>query len=168
MNKQLTNDWPGLTENSVDICNEQSVSGLFDPQVNKKQFKSVVRKACQKYNNEELKSQISSYKKMSAIQNEVEKGNDYFFSEALQTARTVFRFRVELFEAKYNFKNKPDYKNEHYMCDSCMSQIDVNTHVLHCPAYATLRQDRDLNNDVHLAQYLQQVLEIRMKLRLDR
>ena len=54
------------------------------------------------------------------------------------------------------------------MCDSCMSQIDVNTHVLHCPAYAALRQDRDLNKDVHLAQYLQQVLEIRMKLRLDR
>ena len=99
---------------------------------------------------------------------EVKKGNNYFFSESLPTVRTVFRFRVELFEAKNNFKNKPEYKKENYLCDSCMLQIDLNTHVLHCPVYASLRQDRNLNNDVHLAHYLQKVLEIRTKLRLNR
>ena len=73
-----------------------------------------------------------------------------------------------MFEAKYNFENKPEYKNENYLCDSCMSQIDHNTHVLHCPAYASLRQNKNLNDDKHLALYLQKVLDIRMKLRLDR
>ena len=168
MNEQLLNDWQGLTKQAIQICEELNVSGLFDSRVSKRQFKVTVRKACQKYNDIELTNQINTYKKMSAIRDEVEKGNSYFFNEDLQTVRTVFRFRVDLFEAKYNYKNKQEYKKENYMCDSCMSQIDQNTHVLHCPVYATLRQDRNLNNDVHLAQYLQKVLEIRMKLRLDR
>ena len=144
------------------------MTGLFDPTVTKNQFKSVIRKACLKLNNEELINQIGTYKKMSAMRDEMQKGNGYFFSEALQTVRTLFRFRVDLFEAKNNFHNKSEYRKENYLCDSCMSQIDLNTHVLHCPSYAQLREDKDLNNDTHLAQYLQRVLEIRMKLRLDR
>ena len=168
MNEQIVNEWPGLVKVAVSICDELKVPGLLDSQINKNQFKASVKKACSRLNNEDLISQISTYKKMSAIQNEIQKGNGYFFAEALQTARNVFRFRVDLFEAKYNYKNKPEYKNEKYMCDSCMSQIDINTHVLHCPAYASLRENRNLNNDKQLAQYLQQVLEIRMKLRLDR
>ena len=105
---------------------------------------------------------------MSAIKNENQRGNGYFFHESLFSARTLFRFRVDLFEAKLNFKNKPEYKKEGYLCDSCMSETDANTHVLHCPSYSKLREDKNLNNDTHLAQYLQKVLEIRMKLRLDR
>ena len=67
-----------------------------------------------------------------------------------------------------NFKNNPEYKKEHYLCDSCMSQIDENTHVLYCPSYSMLRENKNLNDDTHLAQYLQKVLDIRMKLRLER
>ena len=118
-------------------------------------------------NNEDLKSQISTYKKMSAIQEEVRKGNAYFFRESLSTVRTLFRFRVDLFEAKMNFKNKQEYKEENYLCDSCMSAIDRNTHVLFCPSYRELREGKQWNKDTHLTEYLQQVIEIRMKLRLD-
>ena len=67
-----------------------------------------------------------------------------------------------------NFKNKPKYKKEQFLCDSCMSEVDENTHVLYCPSYSALREGKNLNDDNHLANYLQQVLEIRMKLRLDR
>ena len=105
---------------------------------------------------------------MSAIKDEISKGNNYFYSENLKNARSIFRFRVDLFEAKYNFKQKSEYKKEKYLCDSCESAVDLNTHVLFCPSYAILRQDKNLNNDKHLAEYLQKVLEIRMKLRLNR
>ena len=67
-----------------------------------------------------------------------------------------------------NFKGKPEYKRENYMCDSCESAIDHNSHVLYCPSYAALRQDKDLNSDSDLADYLQNVLEIRTELRLNR
>ena len=101
---------------------------------------------------------MSTYKKMSAIQDEVQKGNEHFFRENLYSARAIFRFRVDLFPAKMNFKNKPEYKEEKYLCDSCMSEIDHNTHVLYCPSYRLLREDKDLNNDIHLAEYLQKVM----------
>ena len=107
-------------------------------------------------------------KKMSALRDEITKGNNYFYSESLFNARTIFRFRVDLFEAKSNFKHKPDYKKEKYLCDSCESEIDVNTHVLFCPSYSMLREERNLHDDGDLANYLQKVLEIRTNLRLNR
>ena len=82
--------------------------------------------------------------------------------------RTIFKFRVDMFQAKLNFKNNPQYREEKFLCDSCESEVDNNTHVLHCYSYAELREGKDLNNDVHLAQYLQKVVDIRTKLRLSR
>ena len=73
-----------------------------------------------------------------------------------------------MFEAKINFKQKSEYKKEKYLCDSCESEIDENTHVLFCPSYSDLREEKNLHNDAHLAEYLQKVLEIRTKLRLNR
>ena len=105
---------------------------------------------------------------MSALRDEISKGNKYFFQESLHNVRTVFRFRVDLYEAKLNFKNKPEYKRENFLCDSCESASDENTHVLFCPSYAILREGKNLNDDSHLAEYLQQVLEIRTNLRLNR
>ena len=103
---------------------------------------------------------------MGAIRDEVKKGNDYFFREPIQGVRSIFRFRVDLIEAKMNYKNK--YKNDNLLCDSCESSIDLNTHVLHCPAYKDLRVDKDLQNDHHLTLYLKKVLAIRAKLHLAR
>ena len=105
---------------------------------------------------------------MEAIKDEIHKGNSYFFKETLSNVRILFRFRVDLYEAKMNFKHKPEYKAEKYLCDSCESEVDVNTHVLFCPSYATLRENKSLNNDSDLAEYLKSVLEIRMKLRLNK
>ena len=54
------------------------------------------------------------------------------------------------------------------MCDSCEIIIDKNTHVLYCSPYQELRRDSYLNSDSDLANYLQQVLLLRTKLRLTR
>ena len=102
---------------------------------------------------------------MSALRDEISKGNSYFFCETLQNVRILFRYRVELYESKMNFKNK--YKGN-YLCDSCESESDVYSHVLYCPAYISLRENRCLNNDRDLAEYLHAVLEIRSKVGLNR
>ena len=169
LNEQMQNDdWPGLAKVASDLCIELSINGPFDPGINKKQFKYIVKKACQQKNEEDLKSQICTYKKMSALNDEIKKGNSYFFKETLKDARTIFRFRVELYESKLNFKNKPEYKAEQFMCDSCESEVDDHTHVLFCPSYADLREDKRLNNDSDMAKYLQKVLDIRTNLRLNK
>ena len=153
MDEQMSNNWSGLVKQAKICSDELNLSGLFDQQVTKSQFKLKIKEACKKANDTELKRQIQLYKKMSAMKDEISKGNTYFFKETIQNARTLFRFRVELFEAKENFKNK--YKNEGFLCDSCESKIDQNSHVLYCPSYTSLRKGKSLNSDSDLAQYLQ-------------
>ena len=145
-----------------------AIQDPFNDQFSKSQYKAIVKRACETKNTADLKAKIQTYKKMSAIKDEFEKGNSYFFSESLQNVRTLFRFRTELYEAKMNFKNKPEYKAENYMCDSCESEIDHNSHVLFCHAYSELRQGKNLNHTPDICEYLQKVLDIRTNLRLQK
>ena len=105
---------------------------------------------------------------MSALRDKITKGNSYFYDQTLQNARILFRFRVNMYESKQNFKQKPEYKAEKYLCDSCQTEIDHDTHVLFCHSYSALRENKDLNCDQDLAEYLWKVLDIRTKLRLNR
>ena len=73
-----------------------------------------------------------------------------------------------MYESKQNFKHKPEYIAEKFMCDSCQSEIDDSTHVLFCPSYSALRENKNLNCDQDLAEYLLKVLDIRTMLRLNR
>ena len=84
--------------------------------------------------------------------------------------RTIFRYRVELFDAKINLKNNPKYKAEGYLCDSCESKTEKEDtrHILFCPAYAPIRENKSLNCDQDLAEYLKKVLEVRTNLRINR
>ena len=100
MNEQIANEWPGLSKQAQSICDKLKVTGLFDNKITKKQFKGMVKKACIQCNEQDLQDQISQYKKMSALRDESTKGNGYFYTETLKNARTIFRFRVEIFEAK--------------------------------------------------------------------
>ena len=43
---------------------------------------------------------------MTALRDEIIKGNGYFYSETLKNARVLFRLRVELLKAKMSFKQK--------------------------------------------------------------
>ena len=162
LSEQLTNNWQGQGQVAQELCNELNIHGLFNQDISKAQFKISVRRACQLKSEEDLITQINSYKKMTALREESEKGNAYFFRETLENVRTLFRFRTDLYEAKLNFKNK--YKNENYLCDSCESESEDSTHILNCPAYAHLRVNKSLNSDKDLAKYLQKVLEIRTEL----
>ena len=168
LDEQLSNDWDGLSKVAKQIEEELEISGVFNADVRKQSYKKVVKEACHKKNDESISNSINQYKKMSALRDELNKGNEYFFKDSLKDVRTLFRFRVDLFEAKKNFKNKKEYRDEKYLCDSCESEVDENTHVLHCRAYKDLREGKSMNNDEELCEYLQRVLEIRTSLRLNR
>ena len=168
LTEQLENGWDGPSKDAITIQEMLGITGVFDPEVSKDQYKKTVKEACIKSNDEDLKIRISEYKKMGAFRDEIEKGNKYFFSESLENVRTLFKFRVDLFPAKRNFKENKEFKKENYMCDSCMTTSDENLHVLNCISYKSLRNGLDINNDSHLAWYLQKVIEIRSELRINR
>ena len=81
----------------------------------------------------------------------------------LQAARTKFAIRTKMTKTvKLNFKNDPLNKKKLWMCDDC-SSVDSQEHILWCPAYGHLRQEKNLEDDKDLTRYFQQVLQLRDK-----
>ena len=68
--------------------------------------------------------------------------------------------------AKFNYKNDVKNRSELWRCDSCMTAIDTQSHILWCPSYHTLRQGKDLNSDKDLVNYITKVFEIRENLKI--
>ena len=87
-----------------------------------------------------------------------------------QYIQNLFKVEIKLLKfacnVKFNYKNDQQNSRELWKCDSCQSSIETQDHVLWCPAYATIREDKDISNDNDLANYLKQVLIIRDKLNL--
>ena len=155
-------------KNAEEIMGIIGIDGLFNKDISKVKFKKTVKEACERKNGEELKENISKYTKMKALRDEIVKGNEYFFKLSLHDVRNIFKFRMEMYHSKMNFKQNAEFNKENYLCDSCETQTDENIHVLFCSSYQKLREGLDINNDSHVAWYLQQVLEIRTELRLNR
>ena len=57
-------------------------------------------------------------------------------------------------------KSNQKYAAELWRCNECMS-MDSQSHIVWCPAYAPLREGKNLNNDEDLVKYFQTVMKIR-------
>ena len=73
-----------------------------------------------------------------------------------------------MFKCKWNYKNDTGYKEDLWVCNSCQSAIDTMSHVLICPAYQPLRENKSMDNDSDVVAYLVAVNRIRAKLGLRR
>ena len=85
---------------------------------------------------------------------------DYVKSMKLRDARTLFRIRSGMINVKMNMKNNLKYSMDLWRCDDCRS-MDSQSHIIWCPAYAELREGKDISCDRDLVTYYQQVLKLR-------
>ena len=65
-----------------------------------------------------------------------------------------------MLNVKMNRKNDPKYAQDLWKCDDCHS-MDSQAHIVWCPAYAALREGKDLECDKDLVEYYQKVMKIR-------
>ena len=89
----------------------------------------------------------------------------YIQDKCVEDARTQFRIRTNMIDIKMNFKSDPRNSRELWRCDGCRRTVESQPHILHCPAYKTLREGRDVNVDKDLIKYVQDVLVVREKMR---
>ena len=82
----------------------------------------------------------------------------------LYDSRLNFQIRSKMLDVKFNFSAK--HEHELWECDSCCSSIETQSHLLYCPAYASLREGKDIKNDEHLISYIREVMNVRTKLNL--
>ena len=168
-NEQLVNKWPGLIKDAEKAARlfEIDFDLIVNRDISKISFKRYVKKQARIFNNKTLKDSMTTYKKLDQIINENPAEVKYFRNEPVFSGRQIFRFKTEMYEAKLNFKRKYN-NNNNFLCDSCQSQQDQNSHVLYCESYKDLRAGKNLQSDRDLGMYLQQVLQIRTQLRLTR
>ena len=70
--------------------------------------------------------------------------------------------RTKMTKVKMNMNNS----EQNWMCDSCETAIDSQSHVLGYPAYAKIREGKDLSSDIDLIEYFDKVMSIRTELKL--
>ena len=90
----------------------------------------------------------------------------YLKELTLNEARINFRIRCKMTDLAWNYKHDRTYQEACWRCDSCQTCIETQEHVLICPAYAELREGKDIKNDRDLVNYMQKVMIIRDKLKI--
>ena len=78
----------------------------------------------------------------------------------LRDARTYFCICGDMIKAKMNMKHNSNYAKKLWKCDDCQC-MDSQAHIIWCPAFAPLREGKDLNSNSDLVLYCQQVIKIR-------
>ena len=113
-----------------------------------------------------LKQEISSKSKVKdgPMAKEDFESKEYLAKMTLESSRMNFKLRSKMLDVKFNYSAK--HEKELWLCDSCCSSIETQSHLLFCPAYSTLREGKDLLNDDHLIEYVQKVMNVRTKINL--
>ena len=155
---------PGLVQECKELLKNMELSNV--EHCSQPQWKQAVNKAMKIKNRNDLLEIMArkSYKKIDLEELKSEKFElkPYMSELNLNAARTKFAIRTKMTKTKLNYKNDPSNKNSLWMCDDCQS-VDSQEHILWCPAYGHLRENKDLNDDRHLTRYFQQVLQLRDK-----
>ena len=127
-------------------------------------FKHIIKKKINIKNEEQLRNKLKGFKKLENLSDEPFECKEYMKILNLEQIRMKFRIRTKMIKTKMNMKNM--YKN--WLCDSCETAIDSQSHVVWCPAYSKLRAGKNLDSDKDLIEYFNKVLAIRSELKLTR
>ena len=164
LNVQIANDTPGLVQECKKEIKKLGLPNIFDNNYSAKQWKSTVKKAVSKANENEIRTKLSTYRKFrySDMIGEKFGMKPYLRNLNLQDIRIKFRYRTKMLKhVKMNFSSDPIYVKACWRCEC--GQIDTNEHILRCLKYEELREDKNLNDDNDLCDYLTKVTLIRSK-----
>ena len=167
---QSTLSYPGL----ISECEVLLMNYELPPvsSTSKLSWKKLVnQKICEK-NRYDLLEKIRppAYKKLDFETLSAEKfeRKEYLDKLNLADARLRFSLRAKMTKTvQMNFKNDRKYKQNQWKCQDCQIP-DTQDHIVRCPAYQSLRADKDLSNDKDLVSYFRKVIKIREKLEDER
>ena len=106
---------------------------------------------------------MSNYSKLkgSPLMNENWETRSYIQDMRLEDARTNFRMRCSMLRTvKMNQKSNEIFARELWACNQC-GKIDSQSHIMWCPALASLREGLNIDNDVDVVHYFQKVISLR-------
>ena len=170
MKVQKEHQLPGLVRECSEWIKLYNLPDILSVKLDKNEWKRLVKKAIYKENEENLRKKMLNYVKLkkSELISEHFGVQQYLKELNVHNARTIFKKRTSMTQyIKLNYSNDPRNVRSSWRCDSCQSCVDSMAHVLRCPSYAQLREEKDLGSNKDLANYLREVLLIRSKLEIN-
>ena len=161
---QVKLNFPGLIKECRYLIKHYELPDIIETNKNysKECWNKLVKKAVRKKSEKSIKNEFAKSSKLEKlnVSSENLKLHDYVSNMSLRNARTNFRIRSHMIDTKYNKKSYKKNAAEIWRCDDCRS-LDSQSHIIWCPAFAPLREGKDLKNDNDLVSYFQEVLKIR-------
>ena len=159
---QVRHGLPGLAKECMAMIEDFKLPDISKVKITPNRWKTLVKKAVTKANEDELKASVSGLKKLQGIKDDKCQLKPYFSNLSLYDARVIFSHRTMMMkEVKANYKSDTNNTRSLWKCESCKTCVDTNKHVLWCSAYSQLRLDKDLTSDKDLCDYLRKVMLIR-------
>ena len=168
---QKSQHLPGLVQECLEWLNILKLPNVLEQRITKTQWKNLVKKAILKKNEDDLRKKIMKMEKLKNgdIVKEKCERKDYVKSLSVNDARNIFLKNTCMTRyMKMNYMSDFKYVKELWQCDSCQRNIDSMNHVMWCPSYRELRENRNLDDDKDLARDLHDVMAIRSKLNIQK
>ena len=143
---QVSYDFPGLITECRELLKKYKLPNIIDEQIlyTKIQWKKLVSKSITEKSENCIQKEVQTYSK---LRNKYQKDNlemkPYLTQMNLRQSRTMFRARSSMLQVKMNQKSNPAFSAKSWRCDDCLS-VDSQSHILWCPAYAPLREGKNL------------------------
>ena len=164
LEEQWTNQWPGLSREVAEICDNLDIPNINENSITVGKLKTAVFD----HHYKELKDKISKSKKMMKHTDEdFSKPQDYLNEKSVENSRMAFRIRCEMVQdIRGNYKDK--YRRQGgeiaLECQDCLTnEIQTQSHCLICPRWEKLREGLELNKLEDMVKYFQKLLSERMK-----
>ena len=168
---QKSQHLPGLVQECLEWLNILKLPNVLEQRITKTQWKNLVKKAILKKNEDDLRKKIMKMEKLKngdMVKEKCER-KDYVKSLSVNDARNIFLKNTCMTRyVKMNYMSDFKYVKELWQCDSCQRNIDSMNHVMWCPSYRELRENRNLDDDKDLARDLHDVMAIRSKLNIQK
>ena len=164
---------PGLAQECQDFLVKFGITKVAS--YTSYQWKSLVKSKISELNHCDILDEIKQSKKISHEKYVGQKHERKSYLSSLNISDALMKFKLNSHMAstiQMNFPSDAEFTRKLWTCSGCSDGVDgdrvdgcrdTQQHVMICPGYAGLREDKDLDDDKDLVRYFSQVIKRRQE-----
>lgn len=164
--EQKQNKWPGLVDETKQICEKLDIESVHTTKLSKSVYRKIVTRACHKENEKRLRKQTEGKPKCERIQKETYGKKEYLKNKNIYSARQMYRTRFGMQPFAGNYSHDRRFARSEWLCQ-CREAREEESHLLsgNCPVYGEIWAKYDkLDDDDNLVNFFNEVLNLRDEL----
>ena len=164
--EQKENNWPGLVAETTSICEELKIENCNTTDLNKKDFKQFLIKACKLKDEEMIRKEAENNIKCVTIMKQKYGIKSYMRQQNISVAREHFRTRVMMHRFAGNYRHDPAFRRTGGLC-RCGTAPEQEQHLTsgECPTYRDIVEKfEDLTIEENLVCLFREILARRSAL----